>query len=89
MSTSIHAALTAALHDGDYRPVSVLAHQFYKKSDQRGSIEKFIQYKFAEELCRMISPDSKHILEYFIVELYKASVRNIIIGHIVRIVHVS
>jgi hypothetical protein len=37
----------------------------------------------------MVSQDSKHVLEYFLVELYKASVRNIIIGHIVRIAHVS
>jgi hypothetical protein len=89
MTTSIHATLTAALHDGDYRPVSVLAHQLYKKSGHRGSIEKYLQYKFPEELCRMVSQDSKHVLEYFLVELYKASVRNIIIGHIVRIAHVS
>ena len=89
MSTSIHAALTVALHDGDYRPVSALAHQFYKKSGQRGSIEKFIQQRFGEELRRIVGPDSKHALEYFLVELYKASVRNIIIGHIIHIVHTS
>jgi hypothetical protein len=82
-------ALTTALHNGDYRPVSALAHQLYKKSGQRGSIEKYIQYRFPEELCRIISKDSKHVLEYFLVELYKASVRNIIIGHIIHIVHVS
>jgi hypothetical protein len=89
MSTSIHDTLTAALHDGDYRPVSVLAHQLYKKSGQRGSIEKYLQYKFPEELCRSVDKDSKYVLEYFLVELYKASVRNIIIRHIIHIVHTS
>ncbi len=89
MSTSIHAALTAALHDGDYRPVSVLAHQLYKKSGQRGSIEKYLQYKFPEELCRSVDKNSRNILECFLIELYKASVRGVIIGHIIHIVHTS
>ena len=77
-------ALTAALHAGDYRPVSALACRLYMKQERRRSLEKYIQYAFAEELRRICKGPA---LEWFLVELYKGSVRNIILQHIIYIVN--
>ena len=92
--TMLHPALTATLHDGNYRPIAGLIHGMYRKKGHRGSLEKYICYDFTDylqgvrdSLLEEAQSNLHNALEYFIVELYKASVRNKIIEHIVHQVH--
>ncbi len=91
---SLHPVLTAALHDDNYRPIAGLIHGMYQKKGYRGSIEKYIRYDFThylqgvrDSLLEEEQSKLRNALEYFLVELYKASVRNKIIEHIVYRVH--
>jgi len=92
---NLHSSLTTALHANDYRPIAGLIHAMFLKKGHRGSLEKYITYDFTEYLQRV--RDSLHeetqtnlhnTLEYFLIELYKASARNKIIEHIVYCTHV-
>lgn len=92
---NLHSALTSALHTGDYRPIAGLIHAMFLKKGHRGSLEKYITYDFADYLQRVrdslfeeTQTNLRNALEYFLVELYKASVRNKIIEHIVYRTHV-
>lgn len=83
------AAFTSALHEGDYRPISEIAHHLYLKSGRRGSLEKYIRYDFPEEIrnIQLQNPLHKEALERFLVELYKAPVRGQIITYISHQIH--
>jgi hypothetical protein len=92
--TNLHSALTAALHANDYRPIAGLIHAMFLKKGHRGSLEKYITYDFTEYLQRVrdsllkeTQTNLRSALEYFLVELYKASVRNKIIDQIVYRTH--
>ena len=91
--STLHPALTAALRDGDYRPISAIIHGMFLKKSRRGILEKYITTDFAYYLQGLRGnipcEESKFIktIDYFLVELYKASVRGRIITHIAYQVH--
>jgi hypothetical protein len=92
--SNLHPVLTSALHANDYRPIAGLIHGMYQKKGHRGSLEKYITYDFThylqgvrDSLLEDAQSTLHNALEYFIVELYKASVRNKIIEHIVHQIH--
>lgn len=92
--SSLSASLHSALHADDYRPIAGIIHGMYRKKGHRGSLEKYITYDFTEYLQGVrntlheeTQTNLRNALEYFLVELYKASVRNKIIEHIVYRVH--
>ena len=85
IQNSIDAALTAALHDGNYRPIAAAAQRMYLKRGQRGSLEKYIRYDFPLDLWAVASAGLT--LETFLVELYKTSVRATLITLIITQTH--
>ena len=88
--STLHPALTAALCDGEYQPIAAIIHGMFLKKSRRGMLEKYITSDFTYYLqgLRGNIPHVEHefikTIDYFLVELYKASVRGKIIGIIVH-----
>ena len=85
IQNSIDAALTAALHDGNYRPIAAAAQRLYLKRGQRGSLEKYIRYDFPLDL--RAAAQAGPTLEWSLVELYKTSVRVTLVTLIITQTH--